>query len=156
MKILVAYYSKTGNTKKVALELAKILKADIDEIIDLKNRSGLIGWLKGGRDAMKEVLTDIKTSKDPSKYDLVILGTPIWAWNATPAARSYVAEYKDKIKKMALFTTSGSDGPEKPVAYLEKVAGRRCSAFAGWNTADLKNTVIYQQKFDQFVKNIKS
>ena len=33
MKYLIAYYSKTGNTKKVALDLAKKLKADVDEII---------------------------------------------------------------------------------------------------------------------------
>jgi len=48
MKTLVAYYSRTGNTKKVAVEIAKNLKADIDEIIDKKDRSGMIGWIIGG------------------------------------------------------------------------------------------------------------
>ena len=37
-KILVVYYSKTGNTKKIGEELAKKLNADVEEVIDLKNR----------------------------------------------------------------------------------------------------------------------
>ena len=50
-KTLVAYYSRTGTTKKVGEAIAKALKADIDEIIDLKKRSGAIGWVVSGKDA---------------------------------------------------------------------------------------------------------
>ena len=67
MKILVAFYSKTGKTKKVALGIAKQLKADIDEIADLKNRRGIIGWIIAGRDAFRGLLTEIKFKKNPSK-----------------------------------------------------------------------------------------
>ena len=44
MKILVAFYSRSGNTKKVGLELAKFLNAQTDEIFDKKDRSGIKGW----------------------------------------------------------------------------------------------------------------
>ncbi len=40
MKILVAFYSRSGNTKRAAGIIAKTLGAEMDEIIDKKNRRG--------------------------------------------------------------------------------------------------------------------
>jgi len=156
MKILVAYYSKTGNTKKVALEIARALKADVDEIIDLKKRSGILGWLIAGRDAMKEKQTEIVTTKDPGDYNLVIIGTPIWAWNTTPAIRTYITQFKDKFKNVSFFITSGSTPPAKPVAYLETLAGKKSIASEGWTETELKNPAIYKQKLESYICRIKS
>ena len=107
MKKLVVFYSRSGNTQKVALEIARSLRADVDEIIDLKDRTRkIIGWLIAGKDASQKKLTEIKFKKDPKNYDLVIIGTPIWAWTMTPAIRTYLS--KNKIKKVAFFSTAGS------------------------------------------------
>jgi flavodoxin len=46
MKTLVVYYSRTGKTRFVAERVASELKADIEEVVDLKNRSGRFGFLK--------------------------------------------------------------------------------------------------------------
>ena len=54
MKTLVVLYSRTGTTKKVGEEIAAALKADVEEIIDTKKRSGPIGYVQAGRDAMKK------------------------------------------------------------------------------------------------------
>lgn len=62
MKTLVVFYSRTGNTKKMAKILAKELHADIDEIVDLKNRKGILGYIFSGRDAMKQLKTKITYS----------------------------------------------------------------------------------------------
>ena len=51
MKNLVVYYSRTGRTKKIAKEIQERLNADIEEIHDVKNREGILGWLSAGRDA---------------------------------------------------------------------------------------------------------
>lgn len=150
MKILIAYYSKTGITKRVANDLAKKLNADIDEIIDLKNRSGIFGWILGGRDAMKGYLTEIKTIKNPKDYDLVIIGTPVWAANSTPAVRTYIHQFKDQLKKVAVFSTSGDTPPEKPAKFLEAVLAKKISCFAGWNTSELKDNNIYEEKLKKF------
>ena len=45
MKVLVVYYSRTGNTKFVAEAIAQSLEADIEEIKDGKNRMGVFGFL---------------------------------------------------------------------------------------------------------------
>ena len=78
MKTLVTFYSRTNNTKKIGEEIAKNLKADSDNILDKKNRKGIFSYFIAGKDALFKKLTKIENKKDPSKYNLVIIGTPIW------------------------------------------------------------------------------
>ena len=95
MKKLVVYFSQTGNTKKVAGKIAKNLRADLDEIIDRDKR---------GEEAMfKKELLEINFKKNPSKYDLVIIGSPVWAFGVPPATKSYMM--KNKFKRVAFFCT---------------------------------------------------
>jgi len=109
MKVLIVFYSRTGNTKKVAEEIANIVKTDSEEILDTKNRKGVFGFLISGRDAFLKRYTDIKKiKKDPLMYDLVIIGTPIWAVNISPPIRTYIHKYKNAFKNIAFFCTSGS------------------------------------------------
>ena len=49
MKTIVVYYSRTGNTRKVAEELADTLKCDIEQIIDTQKRSDVLGFLRSGK-----------------------------------------------------------------------------------------------------------
>jgi len=66
MKTLVVCYSRTGTTRQVGTELAKILGADFEEIVDTRNRAGIMGWLHAGRDASRKQATDIgPVQKDP-------------------------------------------------------------------------------------------
>jgi flavodoxin len=120
MKVLVTYYSRTGNTRKVAEKIAKILKADLDEIKDLTDRSGPKGWLFGGRDASRKYPTEIRYKKDPKDYDLVVIGTPIWAWTVTPAVRTYLSQ--KKFPKVAFFATCGGSGIEKTFEEMERLS----------------------------------
>jgi len=111
MKALVVFYSRTGNTRKVGNKIAKILKADIDEIIDMKDRRGIIGWFVSGKDASQGNPAQIKNKLNPEKYDLLIIGTPVWAWTITPAIRAYLRKYnlKGKKPKIAFFCTCGGN-----------------------------------------------
>lgn len=154
MKILVAYYSRTGNTKKMGDLIAKKLHADVDEIIDHTDRSGIKGWIMAGHDAVKQLLTKVTYTKDPSKYDLVIVGTPVWAWNSTPAVRTYLTENKKNIKKVAYFVTSGGDSPDKTVAYLEELLDKKSIAYTGWTNAEI-NQHQEESKLENFVTDIK-
>lgn len=102
MKALVVYYSRTGNTKKVATAIANGFKCDIEEIKDTKNRSGIWGWLMSGRDASKKLLTNIKdVEKDLDSYDIVIIGGPIWAWNLSAPVRTFLSKYAHQIRSAA-------------------------------------------------------
>ena len=121
-KTLVVYYSRDGTTKRVAGEIAKHLKADIEEIIDTKNRKGIFGYVFAGRDAMRKRLAEIKpVKKDPAKYDVVAIGTPIWGWSMTPAIRTYISLNIHKFKRVAFFCTMGGSGGMKTFAEMENI-----------------------------------
>ena len=80
MKTLIVFFSRTGHTRKVAEKLQAELRCDLEELHDEKKRSGFWGYFFSGRDAMQKrpaKLTQLKSN--PAEYELVILGTPIWA-----------------------------------------------------------------------------
>ncbi|MFA6134511.1 MAG: flavodoxin [Phycisphaerae bacterium] len=129
MKTLVVYYSRSGITRTVAQAIAAALGADLEEIIDTKDRSGALGYLAAGRDAMKRKPADIQPpQKDPAAYDRVILGTPVWAFTMTPAIRAYVERFRGGLKRVAFFCTQGGSGDQRTFAHLAELTGLQAEA----------------------------
>ena len=106
MKALVAFYSRTGNTKSVGEEIARCLNADVDEIVDKKNRAGIIGFLGGAIDALFDKSTEVEYMSNPQEYDLVIIGSPVWAGRVTPAVKAYLS--RNRFNKTGFFCTYSS------------------------------------------------
>jgi flavodoxin len=120
MNNIVLFYSRSGNTKLVATKIAEILNCEIEEIIDYKNRSGILGWILSGRDAFRKKLTEIKpVTKNLILYDNIIIGTPVWAGNISPAVRTFVKNYCDKFKSVSFFCTMGGSGSKRVFNELE-------------------------------------
>jgi flavodoxin len=154
-KILIVFYSKTGNTRRVATDLATALGADTEELIDKKNRKGIWGFITGGRDAMKENLTQIApVAKKAADYDLVIVGSPNWGGNITPAVRTYLDTVKSEIKDYAFFVTAGGNATDELAAPARKILGKEPRAFIGFITEELKNYDAYDAKFKAFVSSL--
>ncbi len=124
MKTLIIYYSRTGTTKKVAEALAAELKCDIEEIFDTKDRNGVMGFIMAGKDSSTKALTRIKEMRsDPSRYELVIIGTPVWGWNVSTPIRTYLSANKASLRKVAFFCTQGSTGSEDAFREMASVCG---------------------------------
>jgi flavodoxin len=119
MKTLVVYYSRTGNTRGLAEKIAGILHADFDEIIDKKDRTGITGYLKAGKDAMTKASTDIGYKLNPVDYDMVVIGSPIWGFTMTPALRTYLTAHSGSFKDVAFFATSGGSEIDKIAGEME-------------------------------------
>ena len=116
MKVLVVYYSRTGQTKFAAEKIASELRADIEEIVDLKNRKGLIGFLKSGYEATTEKETEIgEMKKVPSDYDLIVVGTPVWNSRPSSPIRTYLSRNDLSGKKVAIFCTKDGEGEAKAI-----------------------------------------
>ena len=156
MKALVVYYSRTGHTGKVAAELAKELQCDKEEIVDTVNRSGPIGWLQSGRQASSNAMTKLKPmEKDPAQYDIVIIGTPVWAANVSTPARTYIAENKAKFKKVAFFLTLGSRGAEATLKNMTELSGKTPAGTLAITAKDLSSGA-YADSVKKFAAELKA
>jgi flavodoxin len=159
MRSLVVYYSRSGNTKKVAVAISRMLKSDMEEIIDTKDRSGIMGWWLAGGDAFLKKPTVIKRIKsDPKKYRVVIIGTPIWAVNMAPAVRTYITKMKKRFKKVAFFCTKGGVPPKNAFNTMKELCGKPPFAILDLNERDIRNGDFYEmvKKFANRLKYISS
>jgi flavodoxin len=106
VKTLVVYYSRTGTTKKVAEFISSKLNCDLEEIVDVKSRKGVVGWLRSGMEATTNKNASINESKyDLASYDLVIVGTPIWNGRISSPMRTYLNQNKDGLRRAGFFCT---------------------------------------------------
>lgn len=149
MKTLIVFYSRTGTTKKVGETLAAKLGADIEEIKDTVNRSGAKGYLLSGRDAMRRKLTTLEPqNKNAAEYDLVVIGTPVWAWNMSAPIRTYITESKGDFKNVAFFCTMGGSGDEGTFSEMTEVTGKKPLA-----TLALKTVQVVKNEFVDKLEN---
>ncbi|HOP25760.1 MAG TPA: flavodoxin [Candidatus Sabulitectum sp.] len=121
MKTLVVYYSLEGNTKLVADAVANALEADTVRLVpaDQPSASGAARYFWGGRAAIMKKAPKLEPLEFiPEEYDLVFLGTPVWAWTFAPPIRSFLRDHDLSGKKVALFCCHGG-GPGKAIEKLE-------------------------------------
>lgn len=125
-KILLVFYSFEGNTRLVANILAENLQAKILELKPLKDvpPKGLSKHLWFGKQIIAKGKPDLKPyDKNPAEFDLIIIGTPVWAFTYTPAIRSFLAAHGLKNKDIALFCTHNG-APGKCLLHMrEELAG---------------------------------
>lgn len=106
MKKLVVFYSLEGNTKFISEKMAQALGADMLELKPEKeiNPGGFMKFFWGGKQvAMKETPKLKEYKINLADYDLIAIGTPIWAYNFTPPIRTFLKENKIFGKKIILF-----------------------------------------------------
>jgi len=109
MRACIVYYSATGNTRALAEAAARLSGADIVEVRDEEDYSKVMMYLKGAPRARRGEAARIEPAAiDVGGYDLVAVGTPVWAFRPTPAANAIVAALQNCEGKQAVaFATSG-------------------------------------------------
>lgn len=116
MKTAVVYYSLEGNTKFVATQIAKEMNADLLELRSVKKyaTSGPMKYVVGGKDAMTGKKPELESySFQKENYDLIIIGTPVWASVCAPPIRTFLAKEDLSSIKVAFFACSGGGGTKK-------------------------------------------
>ncbi|MBO7719114.1 MAG: flavodoxin [Methanosphaera sp.] len=152
MKTLIAYYSRTNITKKVATDIAEKLDCDIEQIKPKVNYGSKIGYARGIKDAMSEKIVDLETLEyDPSDYDEVILGVPVWASKAANPLISYIDKNRGKFKNIRIFVTAGSTGFESTIKQIEEYTGLKAAKTLQLRSVDVKNDA-YESKIKEFIE----
>jgi len=123
LKCLVAYYSLTGNTRLIAEAIGKELEAEILEIHPVKElKAGkFITFIWGGAQAKMHNRPELQPyTKNVNAYDLIFLGTPVWAWTLSPPIRSFIEKEKFTGKKVAIWCCATGNG-KKALKRFEKM-----------------------------------
>ena len=122
MKKLVVYYSLQGNTKLIARKVAEEMGAELLALKPEKplNPRGVMKFLRGGKQVFFKEKPPLKPlKKDPLAYDLICIGTPVWAATFAPPVRTFLDTCPLKHKKLAFFCCFGG-GPAGCLSDLEK------------------------------------
>ena len=125
-KKLVAYFSASGVTAKVADMLADAIGADIHEICPkVPHTKADLNWMnKKSRSSIemndKTIRPEIAESNvQIDDYDVIFLGFPIWWYVAPTIINTFLEKYDFSGKKIILFATSGGSKFGKTVEELK-------------------------------------
>ena len=128
-KKLVAYFSASGVTAKLAKKLAEAIDADLIEIKPVEPYSEADqNWKNPLARCNKEKIgkKDVPVSgivENMDEYDTVYLGFPIWYWAAPNVVNTFVKQYDFSHKKVVLFATSGGSDMGKTAEKLQPYLG---------------------------------
>ena len=104
----VLFFTRTGNSRRIAEKLADELSCQIIEVTDNMNWNGICGFIKGGYYASRDKVVAIKTSADVEDYDELIVVSPLWAGKLAPDIKEFLkTAEKDKVHLVVV--SSGSN-----------------------------------------------
>jgi flavodoxin len=125
-RALVVFYSRSGTTRKIAQALSEALKCDLEEITEPRPRTGFLGYVRSLLEARRKLPSIIAPKKrNVSSYDLVIIGTPVWAWSLSSPVRAYLMETASQLPEVAFFCTLGARGSESAFAQMTSIVGKK-------------------------------
>ncbi len=134
-KTLVAYFSATGETAKLAGTIAAVAEADLFEIkpvqvyseddLNWKNRKCRSLTEMNDKECRPAIAEKVE---NPEQYDTVFLGFPIWWYEAPRIIQTFLESYDFSGKTIIPFATSGGSGTGKTEIVLKK----SCSEETKW------------------------
>ena len=91
MKYEVVYFTRSGNSKRVAEKISSKLRTDLVEIKDHMRWNGFIGYMKAGFYSTMDKKVQITLSEPLKDYDELIVVSPLWAGGLASATRSFLS-----------------------------------------------------------------
>ena len=154
MNPMVVYYSRTGNTEMVAEGLAEALACPVEKVNDGVKRSGLLGWLRSGKQAAKGETSELEPLKHTlGDFDLVIIGTPVWAGTMSTPVKSFLEVHQDALPEVAFFCTAGGDNTTKTFIDMEDCCGQSPVATLAVSRAMLKKEE-WHPAMERFIREV--
>ena len=145
MKTLITYYSYSGNTDKIAKIFGKMLEVKgevhLQRLKPTSEIKSFIGQCRAARNGEKTILEQ-GVKFDTVSYDLVLIGSPVWAFAPTPAINTFLENLSGlKDKRVIVLLTSGSGlGVRSCFKHIRKVLeARGASRIDEINIPDRKN-----------------
>jgi len=128
-KVLVAYFSATGTTARVAERLAAATNADLFEIVpetpysdadlDWRNKESRSSVEMADKASRPAISSKVENMAD---YNLVFVGFPIWWYREPSVIDTFLEAYNFEGKTIVPFATSGSSGMGDSSEIMQKIA----------------------------------
>jgi len=162
-KVLVVFHSSSGNTRKVAEAIAEALSADVEQIqlvkpfrVDIRGK-GLRNFMNMGRAALGGLASRAASIKEarrnPADYDLVLIGTPVYAGSLSGPVRAYIERYRSSMQEVAFFCT-GEDPNNKDVfEQMEEACGEAPRAVHAFHAPQVKSDEFLPQ-VEEFIARL--
>lgn len=126
MKKIVAYFSASGVTEKVAKDLAEVTSSDLYEIAPaVRYTKPDLNWMNPRSRSSVEMKNKASrpeiadTNANIQDYDVIFVGFPIWWYIAPTIINTFLEAYDFAGKTIVLFATSGGSGFGKTIQYLK-------------------------------------
>ncbi|MGB8453744.1 MAG: flavodoxin [Anaerocolumna sp.] len=116
MKSIVIFYSFEGSTKLIADMIARETAAETLELKPEKEipKGGFKKFFWGGKSVIfKDKPKLLNTIPNLEQYDIIFIGTPIWAGSFTPPINTLISNISVKNKKIVLFACNSGGGADK-------------------------------------------
>lgn len=126
---LVVYYSLEGNCELIANTIVQEIGCPVMRLIPKNDldKTRFSRFISGGKQVLMKTKPEIEPfTKNPDDFDLIIVGTPVWASSYVPAIRTFLSQAKISGKNVAFFCCH-EGGKGKTLANLEKdFSGNTC------------------------------
>ena len=123
-KVLIAYYSYSGNTEKVAEKIQNITKGDIFEIVPKKayskNYDEVVALAQ--EEKQKDVRPELVDNGNVKDYDIIFVGTPVWWYTMASPVRTFLSKNNFTGKTIVPFCTHGGGGASSTYTDMQKLA----------------------------------
>lgn len=122
-KVLIAYYSYSGNTKTIAEKIKNITDGQLFEIKTIKeyprNYTDIVNLAKQEKE--QDIKPELANKIDISGYDTIFLGTPVWWYTFATPVKTFLSENDFSGKTIIPFCTHGGGGAYSTYSDMEKL-----------------------------------
>lgn len=157
MSTLIVYFSLEGNTAYIADELARRLEADTLRLVprEAYHTGGFKKYFWGGKSAVMSEAPELEPyDVDPAGYDLIILGTPVWAGRCTPPLRTFLTRHRLTGKRVAAFACASGSFPMRAFDQLAELAGTPLVCTELFRDPRTGKDPAVNEKLDRFVREV--
>ncbi|MBL4781122.1 MAG: hypothetical protein JKX92_02665 [Porticoccaceae bacterium] len=128
-KILVVYFSRSGNTQLLAREIARYYQATLLELEAEAYPTGLRGLLNAVADGQQRLAIIKPEKSDLATYDTLFIGAPIWFSSPAPPVWQFVENNHLANKDVVLFSTFNSGFKQRYIDDYRAVVEAKGASF---------------------------
>ncbi len=124
-RTLIVSYSRTGATHRLAEKIAHATGGILEIITEARDREGFFDYMRSGKEALFKQPVPIRPIvHNPVDFDLVVLGSPVWAGHVSSPMLQYVRQCRQSFSAVAFFAKQLSASADEMFRQLSAEIGQ--------------------------------